>query len=125
MIINEVIFKPYTFEELTTFSLVESEGDWQVSQSSAFKKGFKKYSKDGRVMEGFNDIMNFIKDHNSVPPIRDYPPQYNVHQIKQDKRFANTLWAHLKGQKIGLLFSVDLGIIKLIHMGTHQELGWS
>jgi mRNA-degrading endonuclease YafQ of YafQ-DinJ toxin-antitoxin module len=124
MIISEIILKPYTFEELTTFSITESAGDWQVSQSSAFKKGLKKYSKDSRVMEAFNELMNFIKDHPAVPPVREYPAQLNVHQITKHDRFSGTMWAHLKGQKIGILFSVDPGVIKLIHLGTHQELGW-
>jgi mRNA-degrading endonuclease YafQ of YafQ-DinJ toxin-antitoxin module len=115
----------YTFEELTTFELLEALEDWQVVQSSAFKKGLKKHSKDARVLEAFNSLLNFIKNYDRVPAIRDYPPEFYVHQIKQDKRFPNTLWAHLKGQKIGLLFSVDPGVISLIHLGTHQEVGWN
>lgn len=125
MLINEII-TPYTLKELTTYHLVESSEDWEISQTSAFKKGFRKHSRDTRVMQGYEAIMDFIKNSDKVPSIADYPPQYNVHQIRKDKRFERgSLWAHLKGQKIGLLFTVEPGKIDLIHLGTHQELGWN
>lgn len=117
----------YSNESLTTFELYESDGGWTVQQTSAFKSGFKKHSKNPRVMKEFKKLLEFIKDHNQTPSIRSYPPELNVHQIKKDKRFENTLWGHLVGQLIGILFSVDAETktIKLIHIGTHQEIGWS
>lgn len=117
----------YTDDELFDFTLMESNSDkWEILTSSAFKKGWKKYSKDKRVASAFKEVVDFVLEHKDRPDIRSYPPQFNVHAIKTDPKFAGTLWCHLKGQAIGLLFSVEAGnILKLIHIGTHQQIGWS
>lgn len=133
MIINEILNQGYSYEELTTIALVESDSnsDWDFQYTTAYKKGYKKHSKDKRVMDNLNRLLGHITSYDKIPPIDSYPPEYNVHPIKQDKKFMGSLWAHIKGQKIGLLFYVRINpqtkkpTIELVHLGTHQEIGWS
>jgi mRNA-degrading endonuclease YafQ of YafQ-DinJ toxin-antitoxin module len=118
----------YSQQELSEFTLMEAAGDWQVQQSTAFKKGFKKHRNDKRTIQAFKDVMEFVQSYDRIPPMADYPIEFNAHPIKKDAKFAGTTWVHLKGQKLGLLFKVQVGkpnTIQLIHLGTHQEIGWS
>ena len=127
MILTQLL--PYTTEELTTFYLLESVDNWQVQQSTAFKRGFKKYRNDKRVMNSFKILMDHIKQYPRIPPMSEYPVEFNVHHIKRDSRFPGSIWAHLKGQQIGVLFYIvregQTNTVKLVHLGTHQDLGWS
>ena len=125
MKLSELTSEVYSTAELTSYHLLESNRGWQITTSTAFKKGKKKYRNDRVVVGAMDELINFIIQHDGIPPIRDYPPHLNVHQIKSDKRFPGSLWAHLKGQKIGLLFYVKPNLIQLVHIGTHQQLGWS
>jgi len=127
--LNEQTAQSYSSHELFEFDLMEDTGGWNVMQSTAFKKGFKKHRNDQRVMASLQQLLEFIKNHPREPQISTYPIEFNVHPIKQDKRFAGSLWSHIKGQKIGLLFKIDTtgssNKLYLIHLGTHQEIGWS
>jgi len=124
MNINEI--QCYTHVDLTTFTLLEAAKDWNVLQSSAFKKGMKKYRNDKTVMKAYKEVIGFILDHDgAVPPVRSYPPHLNVHQIKRHATEAGSMWAHLKGQKIGLMFYVTPNEVRAIHIGTHQKVGMS
>lgn len=114
----------YTTDELHTYEVTESVGDWKVLQSTAFKKGLKKYRHDKTVMNAFKELTDYIFSHHGVPPVRGYPPHLNIHQIKRDKRFYGALWGHLKGQSIGVMFYIKSGELRLVHMGTHSQLGW-
>ena len=81
----------------------------------------------------------------TCPPVAKrgtYPPKLNVHSlIGQYKGYYD---AHLKGQKIIAVFAIIPGeknpkpdpkkpetkwksknILRLVHVGTHQELGWN
>lgn len=119
-----LLFECFTFEDPI---LCEDTG-WTVYQSNAYKKGMKpkKYGNNPKVVKGIKAIIDFIKSHEGAPGVRDYPHQYNVHMIKKDKMYANTMWAHLDGQKLGVIFSVDADKkgIYLINVGTHQDMGW-
>ncbi|MCK4518266.1 hypothetical protein KAT92_05815 [Candidatus Babeliales bacterium] len=120
MNIDEI--QTYSHADLTTFTLLEDAGNWRVVQSSAFKKGMKKHRNNKVVVAAFKEIMNFIKSHDGVPPVRSYPPHLNVHHIKRHATHAGSMWAHLQGQKIGLMFYVDPNEVKLIHIGSHQQV---
>lgn len=127
MLISEIT--QYTTEELTAFTLTEAAEDWVISQSNAFKKGLKKYKNDKRVMDSFKDVMNIIKSHDAKPRLEDFPPEYNAHAINVARKdLQGTTSVHLKGQKIIMLFRMEnaepKNIIELIHMGTHQDVGW-
>jgi len=115
----------YTHAELTTLFLSESNGQWNIEETKAFRKGLKKYSNDKTVMKAYKELKDFILSHDDVPPVRSYPPHLNIHQIKRDKRFVGSMWGHLKGQKIGILFYVRQNSIAFVFIGTHQQLGWS
>lgn len=133
MIINEVICEVYSYEDLTTVIFKEEKGGgkWDFQYTTAYKKGFKKHSRDKRVMDNLEKLIDHITSYDRVPPIESYPIEYNVHPIKKDKRFTGSMWAHIKGQKIGLLFYVRIDpntnkpTIEFVHLGTHQEIGWS
>jgi hypothetical protein len=133
MIMSEILNEIYSYKDLTTVILVEENvnDNWDFQFTTAYKKGYNKHSNDYRVMENLNKLINHIKSFDKIPPITSYPPEYNVHLIKKDKRFSGSLWGHLKGQKIGILFDISQDpktkklILKLIHLGTHQEIGWS
>lgn len=133
MFINEILNEVYSYDELRTIVVVESDssGKWDFQFTTAYKKGYKKHSNDKRVMENLDRLLKHITSYDRIPPIESYPPEYNVHPIKKDKRFTGSLWAHIKGQKIGLLFYVRINpetqkpTIELVHLGTHQEIGWS
>lgn len=135
MLISEVletaIVVEYTLSDFTTVTLMEEEGDWVVEQSNAFKKGMKKYKHNKRVTRGIDSLRAFVTSHDSNPPTRSYPVEYNVHSISFQKNYPNSMWAHLEGQKIGLIFSVtganqpgDKNVLSLLFVGTHQDLGW-
>ena len=125
MKITDLLLEIHTTADLTSFQICEAVDGWKISESSAFKKGKKKYRNDKVVVSAMNELINFIIQYDDIPPIREYPHHLNVHQIKRDKRFPGSLWAHLKGQKIGLLFYVNPNLIQLVYIGTHQQLGWS
>lgn len=108
-------------------SLVSSPpGNWQIQTTNNFNRSFKKYKKDDRVLQGILDLLQYIVSNNNVPHPRNYPIQLNVHQIKQGiaEPYRNSLWAHLKGQKIGILFRVENNTVTLLNLGTHQDFGW-
>ena len=122
MLINE-IFSGYTVNEWTTVTLVESDGEWSTTQTTAYKKGLKIYSKNAAVMNSLIELLNFIKQHRMPPAIDSYPPKFNVHMIPKHKYYSRELWAHLRGQSIGLMFSVEPGVINLRCIGTHDDCG--
>lgn len=119
-----LILDCFTFDDPV---LCEATG-WTVYESNAFKKGMKpkKYGNNKKVVKGIADIVSFIKGHDTAPSVREYPHQYNVHAITKDNVYAGTMWCHLDGQKIGMIFSVDAAKkgIYLINVGTHQDMGW-
>jgi len=99
-------------------------GDWTVLESRAYTKGLKKYQNDQKVMENLKRLLDFIAQHDSPPEIRSYPPDLNVHVIKVAKTFKNGLWGHLKGQNVGVAFSLegDTKTLKLINIGGHKRV---
>lgn len=121
----ELIEDVYTYQDLTNFVFTESLGDWNVMQSSAYRKGLKKHQNDKRVMSALHDLLTFIQSQDTSPPVAAYPHQFNVHTIRFGTQYTMPLWAHLKGQTIGLLFDVEPGTIKLYGLGTHKEAGVS
>jgi len=108
-------------------AILHEASGWTIQRTKAYKKGEKKYRNDKRVIAGVKAIVKFVTSQSQQPRITDYPPEFNVHAISVDKRFGEgVLWSHLKGQKIGLLFKPDYenDTITMIHLGTHQDLGW-
>jgi len=105
--------------------LVEA-GGWTIGRTKAFKRGLKKYGNDQRVMTALKQIETFVTSHNQMPMTNSFPAELYVHRIRADDRFPkDTLWAHLKGQKIGLIFSMQKNMqLNLIALGTHQDMGW-
>ena len=141
MRISEIIC--YSSEDLKTFTLFEDERsikdneNWEVVQTGAFKKGFKKYRRDPRVMAAFYELLDFIYTNDTAPPVSSYPDKFFVHPIVQalKKELNNSLSTHLKGQKIIMLFRTHNGKpknknkktknkLELLHLGTHQDVGW-
>ena len=120
MLIHEVL-NIYSVKDFTTVALTESVGDWTITQSTAYRRAYKKYSKDARTMTALQKLMNFITTHDATPPIRSYPPEFNVHMLRVNDWKPNALWAHLKGSQIGLGFNVEPGLIELFCIGTHQD----
>ena len=124
MLINEIILEEYSAADYETIELFESAEHWRMTNTRAFKKGWKKYKNELRVVDSLNHLMGFIKKHKQIPAMKDYPPEYNVHILKRMKSgLQGTYWAHLKGQNIGLLFDIEHGELHLIHIGTHQTIG--
>ena len=129
---TDTVYTREDFETFESWDLFEAESDWEVSRSRAFKTGFKKHRNNRKIMNEFNNLIDFIKSHNSVPAIESYPPQYNAHRIHSNNRShsPNTFQFHLMGTKIILMAEIvpapqDKGKnrINLIHLGTHQEAG--
>lgn len=92
-----------------------------------YKKGYKKYSKDQRVMDSLDQLLNFVKSKSQKPRIDEYPPDLYVHALAADKRYApDTLSAHMKGRKIVCVFRPDYQgrSLEMIGLGTHQDFGW-
>lgn len=127
-LINNImkILDLFSYTSFGPLLLLESEDRWSVYQTNSYKKDFKGYNHDKVIVKALADLLEFIKKNDKVPQIKDYPIQFNVHPVfaKRMKFDEDALWAHLKGQKIGLLFQVKPGEIRLLFMGTHQKLGW-
>lgn len=116
----------HSLSEFAVVYLHEAAGGWSVGESRAFRKAKKRYAGDQRIMGALNALISFIQKHPNPPPLQSYPPELSVRMIRQDKRFGdNAFWAHLKGQKIGVLFTVEQGQINFLFMGTQQDIGWS
>lgn len=134
---NELIkrvVEEYSLDDLFTFEDVITEDmenlkpfkneSWDVDYSNAFKKGLKKHSKNPRVTEELKELEKFIVSNSRKVSQEDYPPQYNVHVIKRDPKFAGSYSAHVMGKKIITLFYVENGnpnTLRWIFVGTHQE----
>lgn len=125
------IVMPYQMVDFTTFYLVESTTDWEILESSAFKKGKKKYSNDKRVMNALSNLTRFITSNDKTPAIVNFPPEFYVHYIKEGGIAQGGFSAHLKGQKIIVIFFLEnkknensKNQIKFVHLGTHQDVGW-
>lgn len=123
MRLEEIIQENYPESGFFDFTpiLNEDESGWTVYQSSNFKKGWKKHKNDKRVSSALYDLIDQLK--NGTHP-KDLPPQYNAHRLKKvDPNWSGYWDAHLKGQKIILIFDWDPDnkTIKLAHLGTHQE----
>lgn len=138
----ELINQPpvvYTYEELFTFVKCElfeqtDSGNWEIQNSNAFNRGWKKHKKNPKITAPFDELVNFIVGHTQVPQITEYPPKFKVHRLHANNRAhsPNMFQAHLSGTKIILQFEVipadkqnQLNQLKLIHIGTHQEVGQS
>lgn len=111
----------YVFECFFDFGsqpLLEAKDEWTVRQSSNFKKGYKKHIRDKRVQEALTEILQELKS--GTHPM-ELPARYNVHPVKGP--WKGYYDAHLKGQKIVLLFAWDKEDkrIDLAHLGTHKE----
>ena len=120
MLINEIL-NTYSIEDFTTVALTEAVGDWTITHSTAYKRGYKKHSKDSRVVNSMNALIDFITSHEGVPPVRSYPIEFNVHMLRQNDWKPNALWAHIKGQQVGVGFYVTPGLIELFCLGSHRE----
>ena len=134
---NELIkrvVEEYSLDDLFTFEDIISEDmedlqpfkneKWYVDYSNAFKKGLKKHSKNLRVTEELKELEKFIVSNSRKVSQEEYPPQYNVHVIKRDPKFAGSYSAHVMGKKIITLFYVENGnpnTLRWIFVGTHQE----
>lgn len=134
---NELIkrvVEEYSLDDLFTFEDIISEDmedlqpfkneKWDVDYSNAFKKGLKKHSKNPRVTEELKELEKFIVSNSRKVSQEEYPPQYNVHVIKRDPKFAGSYSAHVMGKKIITLFYVENGnpnTLRWIFVGTHQE----
>lgn len=134
---NELIkrvVEEYSLDDLFTFEDIISEDmedlqpfkneKWDVDYSNAFKKGLKKHSKNLRVTEELKELEKFIVSNSRKVSQEEYPPQYNVHVIKRDPKFAGSYSAHVMGKKIITLFYVENGnpnTLRWIFVGTHQE----
>lgn len=97
---------------------------WDADYSNAFKKGIKKHSNNPRVIEELKQLEQFIIAQDKKPSHDVYPPQFNVHIIKRDPKFAGSYSAHIMGKKIITLFYVENGkpnTLRWIFVGTHQE----
>lgn len=103
----------------------DSSGGWTIVNTKQFKKGAKKYRNNPRVAEALKELLAFIMQQSSKPMISEYPQKFYVHQIKQNLPYAgpNKLWAHLQGQRIGVVFDVDYGnrVITLYLLGLHSD----
>ena len=114
----------YDFEHFFDFenqTLFEDSEQWTVRQSSNFKKGYKKHIRDPRVKEALTEILQGLK--RGKHPM-ELDPRFNVHPIRsKGNPWRGYYDAHLKGQKIILLFYWDKDDkrIDLAHLGTHQE----
>lgn len=128
------ITEEYSLDELFTFenSITEDMENlqplktekWDVDYSNAFKKGVKKHINNPRVIEELKQLEQFIISQDKKPSHEIYPPQFNVHIIKRDPKFAGSYSAHLMGKKIITLFYVENGnpsSLRWIFLGTHQE----
>jgi hypothetical protein len=140
MRLSEIHQQPYLLTEFQEFILTEASEDWEILESPAFRKGKKKYQYDQRVMSALANLTKFITDRDRVPAISEFPPEYYVHYIKEGGIAQGGFSAHLKGQKIIVLFflenaetktnkdgtkmRVGKNQIKFVHLGTHQEVGW-
>lgn len=107
-------------------SYVDQHG-WTHNETTSFRRGFKKYKRDKRAMSAYEDLMDFVRSQKDQPQISEYPPELYVHPLAVDKRFGSgAMSAHLKGQKIVLVFKVDYKskTIEKLGIGTHQDFGW-
>lgn len=136
-------FISYSYEDLNTFTVIltEAESDWEIQISTAYKKGFKRHENDRSVINPLYRLKDFILSHETIPKFDTYPSELNVHKLTGP--FKGYYDAHLKGQKIIVVFGLIAGeknlkadpknpatkwksknILRLVHVGTHQELGW-
>ena len=115
------IIESYSLEDYTTFVLTEQKGSWTVSQTSAYKRAFKKYSREARVIVPLEKLLAFIEQYDRPPPVSEYPPEHNVHMLQYHSVYDRPLWAHLMGSRIGLIFKVLPGEIQLLCLGTHDD----
>ena len=106
---------------------------WSIKESSAFKKGFKKYANDKRAVSSLRSLIGYIQEYttknDNLPPLSDYPSEFYVHPLKawgKNKGFPSALSAHIVGQKIILIFNINSNTkdIELLHLGTHQAAGY-
>jgi hypothetical protein len=135
MLISEVeqpLFWGYPLSDYTTFTITESAADWNIDESNAFRKGYKKYKNNARVVKGIEEIKAFVTSHDRNPPIKEYPPEYRIHAVKFAGNERNVLWGHLEGKKVGVVFTVipastpkDKNTLRFLFVGTHQQLGWN
>jgi hypothetical protein len=110
-----------TESDYTTIALREQDGNWIITQTNAYKKGLKKYKNNTKVMNSLKKLLDFIKQHDNVPPINTYPPEMNIHFLKIHPNYERPLWGHLQGTRIGLVFDVQPGEINLLCIGTHPD----
>lgn len=98
---------------------------WIVDPESKFRKNFKVYARDKQITTALLKLVSFVVSHpsNHKPSSHDYPVDLYAHNIVKGPHNGK-VWAHLKGQKIGLMFNVDAGTLSLIDIGTHQDFGW-
>ena len=110
-----------TESDYNSVVIVEQQDNWTVTQTSAYKKGLKKYKKNPKVMKALEKLLNFIEQHDDVPNLDSYPPEMNIHFLKQHPNYERPLWGHLLGTKIGIVFSVYPGELHLQCLGTHPD----
>lgn len=112
--------------EIIEWTILEDAADWTVGETKSYRKGFKKYQTDARVMQSLHEIITFVTNQQKQPRFGDYPIELYVHALSTDNFSQGTLTCHLKGQKICLLFRPNYQekSLELIALGTHQDFGW-
>jgi hypothetical protein len=107
--------------DYTTVVVTEQNGNWTISQTSAYKKGLKKYKNNPKIMQALEKLLDFIQQHDGVPSLDSYPPEMNIHFLRFHPVFDRPLWGHLLGSKVGIVFTIEPGEIKLQCLGTHPD----
>lgn len=134
----------YTHEDMFTFQPcflfeagdsdidAKSNKNWEINQSNAFGRGWKKHKKNSKIVASFEELVNFIISHDTIPNEKSYPPHLKSHRIHANNRShsPNLFQAHLSGTKIILQFEVipapeqsSKNKLNLVHIGTHREVG--
>jgi mRNA-degrading endonuclease YafQ of YafQ-DinJ toxin-antitoxin module len=107
--------------EIIEWTLLEDSG-WSMGETKSYRKGMNKYQSDGRVMKALQDLLQFVMNQPKMPSLDQYPHESNVHPLRSYPK--GTLWAHLKGQHIGVVFRPNYQDkqIELLNLCTHDQI---
>lgn len=87
---------------------------WILTQTSQFKKDFKKYSNDKIKLVALKTVLSQLREKGMVDKM------YHPHQLSGN--YKGTLECHIGNDFLLIWIDENNSTIKLVRLGTHSEL---
>ena len=87
---------------------------WKLKLTSQFKKDYKRILNQTEKLKALDVVLSNLATTGTVPQ------EYLPHPLSGN--WANHMECHIKGDFLLIWYDKEVGIIKLVRLGSHSEL---